>query len=74
MWTRRRTSIASGEKRRTRALGGPDVLGRFAVLAGSIEEQPGARLPGSRRMAARETARVEGLVVSDGLLAEIEAA
>ena len=34
------------------AIGGPDVLGRFAVLASSIEDQPGARLPGSRRLAA----------------------
>jgi (2R)-3-sulfolactate dehydrogenase (NADP+) len=56
------------------ALGGPDVLGRFAALAASIEEQPGARLPGRRRMAAREKAKAEGLAVSDGLLAEIEAA
>ena len=56
------------------ALGGPGVLERFAVLAASIEGQPGARLPGSRRLAAREKARAEGLDVSDALLAEIEAA
>jgi (2R)-3-sulfolactate dehydrogenase (NADP+) len=43
-------------------------------LAASIEEQPGARLPGSRRLAARDKAKAEGLAVSDGLLAEIEAA
>ena len=57
-----------------RALGGPDALARFAVLAASIEQQPGARLPGSRRMAARAKARAEGLSVPDALMAEIEAA
>ena len=56
------------------ALGGPDALARFAVLAASIEQQPGARLPGSRRMAARAKARAEGLSVPDALMAEIEAA
>jgi len=52
----------------------PDALQRFVALAASIEEQPGARLPGSRRIAAREKARAEGLAISDALLAEIEAA
>jgi (2R)-3-sulfolactate dehydrogenase (NADP+) len=45
----------------------------FATLAASIEAQPGARLPGSRRLAARRKAESEGLVLSDALLHEIEA-
>jgi hypothetical protein len=46
---------------------------RFAVLARSIEEQDGARLPGMRRYALRERAEAEGLTVSDALLAELNA-
>lgn len=56
------------------AFGGGDVLDRFAVLAAAIEQQPGARLPGARRLALREKAKTEGLSVSDALLAEIAAA
>ena len=56
------------------ALGGGDVLDRFAVLAAAIEAQPGARLPGTRRLALRQKAKAEGLSVSDALLAEIAAA
>lgn len=56
------------------ALGDSGVLDRFAVLAAAIEAQPGARLPGARRLALREKARVEGLTISDTLLAEIAAA
>jgi (2R)-3-sulfolactate dehydrogenase (NADP+) len=56
------------------AIGGPGVLPRFAALASAIETQPGARLPGSRRLAAQEKARTEGLNLPDGLLADIEAA
>ena len=55
------------------ALGGPDTLARFAALASAIGSQPGARLPGSRRHAARAKAKADGLSVSDALLAEIEA-
>ena len=46
---------------------------RFAVLARSIEEQDGARLPGMRRYALRKRAETEGLAVSDALLAELKA-
>ena len=46
---------------------------RFAVLAQSIEEQRGARLPGIRRYALRERAHREGIAVSDTLLQEIRA-
>jgi (2R)-3-sulfolactate dehydrogenase (NADP+) len=48
-------------------------LDHFAALAASVEVQPGARLPGARRLAAREKARREGVTVTDALLAEIEA-
>jgi (2R)-3-sulfolactate dehydrogenase (NADP+) len=54
-------------------LGGPSTLQRFAALAGSITAQDGARLPGARRLALRRKAATEGLIVADGLLAEIEA-
>jgi (2R)-3-sulfolactate dehydrogenase (NADP+) len=49
-------------------------IDRFAVLASAIESQPGARLPGSRRLKAREKAARNGIVISDALRAEIEAA
>jgi (2R)-3-sulfolactate dehydrogenase (NADP+) len=48
-------------------------LDHFAALAAAIEAQPGARVPGARRLAAREKARREGVTVTDALLAEIEA-
>lgn len=52
---------------------GGDAVSRFAVLAQSIERQPGARLPGMRRLAARAKAKVDGLTISDALMKEIEA-
>ena len=52
---------------------GDSVLGRFDMLTRSIEAQDGARLPGMRRLRAREKAKAEGVTVSDALLAEIEA-
>jgi (2R)-3-sulfolactate dehydrogenase (NADP+) len=55
----------------------PDAFGgsldHFAALAASIEAQPGARLPGARRLTAREKAKREGVTVTDALLAEIAA-
>ncbi|MGD9843838.1 MAG: Ldh family oxidoreductase [Variibacter sp.] len=44
---------------------------RFEVLARAVEDQPGARLPGNRRRAARAAAARDGLAVSDAFLAEI---
>ena len=44
-----------------------------ARLIGSIDEQAGARLPGSRRLAARRKAAAEGLTVDDALVGEIAA-
>jgi len=52
---------------------GPGALARFAELAGSIEMQDGARLPGARRLALRARAEAEGLSVPDALVAEIAA-
>jgi (2R)-3-sulfolactate dehydrogenase (NADP+) len=39
--------------------------GRMQVLAQAIESQAGARLPGARRLALRETVQRQGLSVSD---------
>src|ERR1700722_3130561 len=55
---------------------GPAAFGgsaeHFATLIASIEAQPGTRLPGSRRLAARRNAANDGLVLGDTLLTEIE--
>ena len=56
------------------ALGGEHTLARLAELAARVEAEPGARLPGSRRLAARRKAAAEGLAVPEALLAEIDAA
>jgi (2R)-3-sulfolactate dehydrogenase (NADP+) len=50
-----------------------NAVGRFGTLAQSIEAQPGARLPGMRRLKLREKAKAEGLIVPDALMKEIEA-
>lgn len=55
------------------AFGGENVLARFGALAQAIEDQPGTRLPGARRLAARAKAAKDGIVVADKLLADIEA-
>jgi len=46
-------------------------LDRLAVLAHTIEADTGARLPGSRRLAAREQAQRQGVAVDASLLAEV---
>jgi (2R)-3-sulfolactate dehydrogenase (NADP+) len=53
---------------------GDGALGRFATLAHAIEAQPSARLPGMRRLKARDKAKAEGLTIPDALMEEIEAA
>jgi (2R)-3-sulfolactate dehydrogenase (NADP+) len=50
-----------------------NALPRFAAMARMIEEQEGARLPGSRRLTMRAKAERDGLQVSDTLIAEISA-
>jgi (2R)-3-sulfolactate dehydrogenase (NADP+) len=53
------------------AFGGDGALAHFACLAAAIEAQPGARLPGARRVSAREKAAKDGLTVADQLLEEL---
>jgi (2R)-3-sulfolactate dehydrogenase (NADP+) len=53
-------------------LAGDGALARFAALAQAIKSQPGARLPGARRFAARAEAQAQGIAVTDALLREIE--
>jgi (2R)-3-sulfolactate dehydrogenase (NADP+) len=56
------------------AFGGADVFAdRIAALAGMIEGDGDARLPGSRRIALREKAEREGVAVDGALLAEVRA-
>jgi (2R)-3-sulfolactate dehydrogenase (NADP+) len=56
------------------AFGGADMFAdRMAVLAGMIEGDGDARLPGSRRIALREKAAREGVTVDSKLLAEVRA-
>jgi (2R)-3-sulfolactate dehydrogenase (NADP+) len=52
---------------------GANGTGRFAILAQAIEDQPGARLPGKRRLSARAAAARDGLAVSDAFLSDISA-
>lgn len=55
------------------AIGGEGTLAHCGRLAEAIEAQPGARLPGARRIALREKAAREGLTVADAVLADIRA-
>ena len=48
-------------------------LDRLGILARSIEADTGVRLPGSRRLAAREKAQLQGVAVDASLLAEVRA-
>jgi (2R)-3-sulfolactate dehydrogenase (NADP+) len=52
---------------------GGDAVARFGALAASVEAQAGARLPGSRRLKAREKAKADGVTISDALMKEISA-
>jgi (2R)-3-sulfolactate dehydrogenase (NADP+) len=54
------------------ALGGENFVERAEVLLKAILAQKGTRLPGSRRLAAREKSRKEGVEVPDKLLKELE--
>jgi (2R)-3-sulfolactate dehydrogenase (NADP+) len=56
------------------AFAGRDLfLDRIAALAGMLEADAGARLPGSRRLAQRAKAEREGVEVDARLLAEVRA-
>ena len=50
----------------------PGFADRIAALAGAIEGQDGARLPGSRRVAARSRTETEGVEVDADLAARLE--
>jgi (2R)-3-sulfolactate dehydrogenase (NADP+) len=54
------------------ALGGAAVGERLSSLAAAIEAEPGARLPGVRRLHARRTAQERGLDVPQAVIEEIE--
>ena len=55
------------------ALGGEEARARITALAATVEAEPGARLPGARRLEARARARACGLDVTDDRLAAIDA-
>jgi (2R)-3-sulfolactate dehydrogenase (NADP+) len=55
------------------ALGGEEARARITALAAMVEAEPGARLPGARRLEARARARADGLEVADDRLAAIDA-
>jgi (2R)-3-sulfolactate dehydrogenase (NADP+) len=48
-------------------LAGPDAAARLARLFGAIQEQDGARLPGSRRLAARARTARDGVPIAAAL-------
>jgi (2R)-3-sulfolactate dehydrogenase (NADP+) len=54
-------------------IGGDHILAHFRRLAEQIRSQPGARLPGSRRIPLREKAAREGITLATALIADIEA-
>jgi (2R)-3-sulfolactate dehydrogenase (NADP+) len=51
---------------------GGGFLDRLEVLLGAIEDEPGARLPGSRRLDLRAKAAAEGIAVPEPLLSKIK--
>jgi (2R)-3-sulfolactate dehydrogenase (NADP+) len=54
-------------------LGGADAASHLAALADVVAAEPGARLPGARRLAQRRAAGAHGLEVPQALMEEIEA-
>src|SRR5262249_34893705 len=54
-------------------LGGADALHQLARLAEAVENEPGARLPGARRLAQRRATAEHGVEVPQALMEEIEA-
>jgi (2R)-3-sulfolactate dehydrogenase (NADP+) len=54
-------------------LGGADAVHHLAALADAVAAEPGARLPGARRLAQRRAAAEHGLEVPQALMEEIEA-
>lgn len=54
------------------SLGGEGFLDRTEALMAAILEQPGTRLPGSRRLENRARAERDGVEIPDALLAELD--
>ena len=54
------------------SLGGDSFLDRVEELIAAILEQPGTRLPGSRRLENRDKAHAEGVEIPDTLLDETD--
>lgn len=54
-------------------LSGGQFPARLEAILQAMLAQEGVRLPGIRRLAAREKARQQGITIHDGLLAEIQA-
>jgi len=52
-------------------LSGGAFMARMQALLGALAEEPEVRLPGSRRLASRERAKLEGLPVGQALVDEI---
>ena len=50
---------------------GAGFAGRVGTLAAAILAQPGTRLPGDRRLAARAKAARDGIVIPDALAQEL---
>jgi (2R)-3-sulfolactate dehydrogenase (NADP+) len=55
------------------AFAGPGFAARMGELVGSMQAEPGVRIPGDRRLAARRRAAAEGLTVSPALLDNLKA-
>src|SRR5581483_2744173 len=56
----------------TNAFGGGGFPARMQELVTAIESDPGVRIPGDRRLAARERAKTQGIVLSPELHAQID--
>ena len=54
-------------------ISGGGFVDRLEILIAALEDQPGARLPGTRRLTARQAAARDGLAVAASTLAEIRA-
>ena len=54
-------------------LGGPGTRAHCAQLARAVSAEPGARLPGRRRLLARAAAQRDGVAIGADLMAQIEA-
>ena len=52
-------------------LGGPGFVERVEAFLHAILDQPGTRLPGDRRLAARARYPMEGVTISDSLAADL---